>query len=70
LEAIASDLGVKYINMRETEDIEETLDEIHNGVSTSYEEEKTKGYVDTYYWFAIPMGILLIYECIEFKRKV
>jgi Ca-activated chloride channel family protein len=70
LESIASDFGVEYIHMRKTENIDDTLDEILNGVSTSYEDEKTKGFAETYFWFAIPMGILLIYEYIEFKRKV
>lgn len=72
LESIADDLGVSYYHIDNSETIMDVVDEINvelddfstNGIST------TAGYVDTYYWFTIPMIALLVYDLVYYKRKL
>lgn len=72
LVSIADDMDVEYYHMEDSDiirdvvaDIEEELDEYSTtGIS------KTAGYSDTYYWFAIPLIALLIYDLIYYKRRL
>ena len=72
LESIAEDLGVVYYHIDDGETIMDVVAEVQaeldeaetNGIS------KTAGYVDTYYWFAIPLIALLVYDLIYYKRRL
>ena len=62
LNAIADDMGIEYINMSKQSNIDDKLREI-NG-------DKKNDYTDIYYIFVIPLVILLIWEFINYKRKL
>ena len=69
LEQLADDLKIKYIHMTETEKIDPVLEEIKDMVDGETEETTEYGYVDTYYWFVIPLSALIAYEFISVKRR-
>lgn len=70
LEQIAEDMGIEYINMSKQSNIKSKLEEIKKGVVNSVTNENKSSYTDTYYFFAIPLAILLMYEFIVYKRSV
>ena len=72
LKKMASELGINYIHMGRTENIDPLLNAINNEVSKLEMEEVTKktGYGDIYYFLAIPLVILLIFDFIYYKRRV
>ena len=71
LKKIASDINIDYIQMSKTSNIEYKLDNIKQ---QSYEsqttEEKITSYQDIYYYFAIPLVILLIIDFVLKKRRI
>ena len=72
LKSIASDFGVKYIHMTDESKIDSTISSIKNELETiSLEKEldSTEGYVDIYYYFVIPLVLLLIFDFIYYNRK-
>ncbi len=69
LEQLADDLKIKYIHMTETEKIDPVLEDIKGMVDGETEETTEYGYVDTYYWFVIPLAALVAYEFISVKRR-
>ena len=63
LKKLASDMKISYTNMNTQENIKNTLKEIRQNATTSTEEgDKTAGYEDICYWFALPLLLLLIYD--------
>lgn len=72
LKKMASELGVNYIHMEKTEDLDPLLNAINEEVSKLEMEEvaKKSGYGDIYYFFAIPLVILLIFDFIYYRRRV
>ena len=71
LKQIATDLGIDYIHMSKQNDINYKLKDIKNQISKSQStEEKTKSYQDIYYYFSIPLVILLIINFIIQKRRI
>ena len=70
LKDIASDLGLNYIHMQDSEDIDVTLENIMQLLDKQQEETTEYGYADTYYWFVIPLAALVAYEFISVKRRV
>ena len=71
LKQIASDLGVDYIQMSRTSNIDYKLNDIKQQISDSQTaEEKINSYQDIYYYFAIPLAILLIIDFVLKKRRI
>ena len=68
-EQIAQELGISYVHMDRTERIESTLNNIKNSVDTDVEEDKREGYAELYYFFMIPLAVLVAYEFISVKRR-
>lgn len=69
LEQIAEDIGIDYINMSRQSNIKSKLEDIKKGVLNSISNENKSSYTDTYYFFVIPLIILLMYELIIYKRR-
>lgn len=69
LKSLSFDLGIEYIHMDESEDLDETLDKIMTLLDAETEESKEYGYADVYYWFVIPLAALVAYEFISVKRR-
>ena len=69
LEQLSQDLGIKYIHMTETEKLDPVLEDIKSMIDGETEETTEYGYVDTYYWFVIPLAALIAYEFISVKRR-
>ena len=71
LKQIASDIGIDYIQMSKTSNINYKLNDIKQQISSSQtNEEKMSTYQDIYYYFAIPLVILLIVDFIIQKRRM
>ena len=71
LKKVANDMGIDYIHMEKQADIDSKLKEITKElVKTTDESQKATVYVDIYYIFAIPLVLLLIYEFINYKRRL
>lgn len=70
LEQIADDLGVNYVNMNKRADIDKILKDIKNDSKVSITDTDMTGYADIYYIFVIPLLLLLLYEFIEYRRRV
>ncbi|MBQ8526850.1 MAG: VWA domain-containing protein [Lachnospiraceae bacterium] len=74
LEKIAENLGVKYVHMTDASKIDDSLSDITRGIQNapkSIETDSTEGYADIYYWFVLPLLLLLIFDFIYYrKRKV
>lgn len=71
LKQIATDLGLDYIQMSKTSNIDYKLKDIKQQISVSQtNEEKSSSYQDIYYYFAIPLAILLIMNFILQKRRL
>lgn len=69
LRTIAADLGVDYYHMTDSRVLDPLLKNIRDNASQETETEISKGYTDIYYFFVIPLALLLIYEMIYFKKK-
>ncbi len=72
LESIADDLGVEYYHVEKSTTLRDVLSDINDFLDEYASEGKSgvEGYVDTYYWFAIPIAALLLYDLIYYKRRV
>lgn len=71
LKQIASDIGIDYIQMNKTANINYKINDIKQQISNSQtNEEKISTYQDIYYYFAIPLVILLIMNFIIQKRRM
>ena len=69
LEQLSKDLGIEYIHMDRQEKLDKTLDKCLDLLEKDTEETTEYGYVDTYYWFVIPLAALIAYEFISVKRR-
>ncbi|MBQ9233757.1 MAG: VWA domain-containing protein [Lachnospiraceae bacterium] len=70
LNKIATDMGVGYVHMTKQSDIDNKLDEIKKNVEDlEYGKTGKKGYRDIYYFFVIPLCVLLIFDFIYYRRK-
>lgn len=72
LKSIADDLDIEYINVKQKDDlsaiIEQAKKDIQNaGTVTS--EKLTEGYEDMYFWFVIPLLLLLIFDFVSHKKN-
>ena len=73
LKQIASDLDVDYIHMTEQSQIDDEIDELLSGIgdNAAYSEgDSKKGYMETYYFFAIPLMLLLSFDYFYYIRKI
>lgn len=70
LNAIADDMGIEYINMSKQSNIDDKLREIKDSSKKELNGDKKNDYTDIYYIFVIPLVILLIWEFINYKRKL
>lgn len=71
LKKIAADLGIDYVQMSKTSNINYKLNEIKKEISNSQaSEQKISFYKDIYYYFAIPLVVLLIIDFIVQKRRM
>lgn len=69
LEQLSKDLGIEYIHMDRQEKLDNTLEKCLDLLEKDTEETYEYGYVDTYYWFVIPLAALVAYEFISVKRR-
>lgn len=69
LKSIASDLNVEYIHMTSQGKIDSVLEEIKESVTSDTIEKVEEGYDETYFWFAIPLALMLVFEFVAFKKK-
>ena len=71
LRQLSSDLGIDYIKMSKTSNIDSKLSEIKREMSNSQTtEEKVDSYQDLYYYFCVPLVILFIVDFIIKKRRM
>lgn len=71
LKQIASDIGIDYIQMNKTSNINYKLNDIKQQISNAQtNEEKINTYQDIYYYFAIPLVVLLIIDFVIQKRRM
>ena len=72
LKSIADDLGVEYYHIESPTDMRDIvsnlMDELDEYATSG--ESGTEGYSETYYWFAIPLAALLVYDLIYYKRRL
>lgn len=69
LKAIAKDMKLDYIHMQSQSNIEDKIDEIEKSTKKD-SNEKSSNYTDTYFILTVPLAILLLYEFINYKRKL
>ncbi len=71
LKSIATDLGIDYIQMSKTTNIDYKLSNIKQQMSDfQTDKQKISSYQDIYYYFAIPLVILLMINFIIQKRRI
>ena len=73
LKSIAEDMGVGYVHMTSTSQIDTTIAEIQRQIEaagTGETESTTNSYSDTFFFLLIPLIPLLAVDFIYYKRKV
>jgi len=71
LKKLASDFKIDYIQMSKTSNIDYKIGDIKQQIAESTStEEKVTTYRDIYYYFAIPLVMLLIIDFINKKRRI
>jgi len=69
LKKVASDLDIEYIHMTDTSKVAYLLESIKNGSSLTMEKSDSVSYEDTYFYYVIPLLIMLVLELVLFVRK-
>ncbi|MBO4473459.1 MAG: VWA domain-containing protein [Clostridiales bacterium] len=72
LQSIADDLDVEYYHVEKSTTVRSVLGEITDNLDEYATSGETgmEGYNETYYWFAIPLAALLLYDLIYYKRRI
>ena len=70
LNQIADEMGVEYVNVKESSDVDATINGILDNVKVTQQEKTEVAYLETYYYFLPPLIILLLWDFVHFKRKV
>lgn len=70
LKKIANDIGVQYIYMSNQSNLKENLKDIKESFEKGIGTSSISSYIDIYYIFTIPLILLLVYEFIDYKRKL
>lgn len=69
LQQIAKNMEIDYIHMNNSKDIDKKLNSIINSSNSEQKNKKTTGYKDIYYYFAVPLLIIMFYEFVELGKK-
>lgn len=69
LKSIASDIGVKYINMNDRTNIDSTISKIKKKSVSESKDGKVTGYADIYYIFAAMLVVVMMWEFVDIRRK-
>ena len=69
LKSIASDIGVKYINMNDSTNIDSTISKIKKESVSESKDGKVTGYADIYYIFAAMLVVVMMLEFVDIRRK-
>ena len=72
LKSIAKDMDVEYYHVEKPTTIRDIVTDINDTIEefTVEGESGTEGYAETYYWFAIPLVVLLVYDLVYCKRRL
>ncbi len=72
LKKIAGDFGVDYYHMSDETQVRKIIDDINvdSIVSEKNYEGAYGGDIEIYYYFAIPLALLLIYEFVYYRRRI
>lgn len=70
LKQIASDIGIEYVNMEKTSNVDKILKKISSNISKDTKKLDVNTCDDTYYIFAIMLTIVLFFELINYKRRI
>ena len=69
LKKIAEDLDIDYIHMDDMSNIRYLIESIKSGSSLTIEKSDSVTYKDTYFYYAIPLAIMLLLELVLFIRR-
>ncbi len=70
LKQIANDMKIDYIHVEKEKDINKKVKEILKDANTELNDDKKSLYTDIYYIFVIPLLGMLVYEYINYRRKL
>lgn len=70
LKQIAKDLGIEYVNMQKTSNVDKILKKISRDISRDAQTFDVNTCNDTYYIFAIMLIMVLFFELINYKRRI
>ncbi|MBP3708718.1 MAG: VWA domain-containing protein [Clostridia bacterium] len=70
LKDIAKDIGIDYINMNKQSNITSKINELKKGKVSDISPENISSFTDIYYFFVIPLIVLLMFEFFYYKRKL
>jgi len=70
LQKIAGDMGLKYIHMSERSNIDGTLADVRRIIEESFDGVEEYAHEDTYFWFVIPLCLLLGFEFVGCRRNL
>ena len=73
LKSIASDMGIPYVHMTKQTKIDTEINTIQSQMRFSVQDSEMNSidnYTDIYYFFVIPLVLLLIFDYIYYKRKI
>lgn len=70
LKQIADDMKIDYIHIDREKDINKKVKEILKEANTELSDDKKSLYTDIYYIFVIPLLAMLVYEYINYRRKL
>ncbi len=69
LKSIADDLGISYINMNDSTNVDPVIKKIQREATGDSKTGKVKGFVDIYYIFAAMLAALLVLDFVDIRRK-
>lgn len=70
LKQISKDMDIDYIQINTKKDITKKIDEILKKSNKALSDDKKSLYTDIYYIFIIPLLGMLVYEYINYRRKI
>lgn len=73
LKKIASSFDVDYVHMTKQSDMNGVIKDLQakiDNLEVTEDTDSKEGYADTYYWFVIPLVLLLIADFIIYRRKM
>lgn len=70
LKTISQEIGIDYIHMDKQSKVNNKLKEIKQKLMKDTDGETKDSYTDIYYFFVIPLAGLLLYELINYKRRL